>query len=128
MTRSSSRRVAIRKANKMGDETKQIQVPEELLHKIEVSNLKVGKANAELVAANQAVQLAQIAAQNANLDAQKLQERVTVEITDRGAWEVIHDDGKGNMTLKLTEIGKQRRVKEAEEKAEKDKPLADVSA
>lgn len=105
----------------MNDETKTITVPEELRHKIEVSNLKVGKAQAEFVAAQQSVQLAQQAMQAANEAAKALQERVTVEITDRGAWEVIHDDGNGTMTLKLTDIGKARRA-EAAEKSKAEEP------
>jgi hypothetical protein len=109
----------------MSEETKTIVVPEELRHKMEVAELRAGKANAEFIAAQQGVTLAQQNVQASNQVIQAINERIAVEITDRGAWDVIHQNMEtGEFTLKLSAVGKKRREDEVKAALEKLAELA----
>lgn len=103
----------------MNEETKVITVPEELRHKIEVLELRVGKTQAELGLAQLSVTAAQTALANYKKDVDAINERIAVEITDRGAWEIVQQNNEtGEYTLKLSTVGKERRKEKAATAAE----------
>lgn len=94
------------------DETKKITLSKETMTAFKLVQSELRAARAEAVIAQQNIS-------KAEADARTATEQLSAEITEQGAWDVTAQDwNTGEISLKITELGKSRKAKEAAETAE----------